>query len=203
MPSRCSAITNLAGSFRAWRSALIGVLVLSVTTTLWADVCVWRDPERTMQKVFPSARDYKTITVKMTADKIGAIEKDLGRKLDDSEKGEFNFYDIVGTSQGKPQKLGTVIALAGRGEYGTIEVVIGVDPQGRIIGAYIQRSRERVTRALESPQFLEQFKGKTKNDPFDVGAAIKSAGPDADAASRIVAFVIKKMLVFRDVLTPA
>lgn len=203
MPSRCSFIMNSAGNSKVWRWTLIGALLLSMATPLWADVCVWRDPERTMQKIFPSARDYKTITVKMTPDKIAAIEKALGAKLDDSEKGEFNFYDIVGVAQGKPQKLGTLIALAGRAEYGTLEVVIGVDPNGRIIGAYIQRSRERVTRALESPQFLDQFKGKTKNDPFDVGAAIKSAGPDADAASRIVAFVIKKMLVFRDVLTPA
>lgn len=203
MRSRCSSIMNSAGSFKAWRWTLIGVLLLSVTAPLWADVCVWRDPERTMQKIFPSARDYKTITVKMTAEKIAAIEKALGTKLDDSEKGEFNFYDIVGVEQGKPQKLGTLIALAGRAEFGTLEVVIGVDPNGRIVGAYIQRSRERVTRALESPQFLDQFKGKTKSDTFDVGTGIKSAGADADAASRIVAFVIKKMLVFRAVLTPA
>lgn len=203
MHSPCSSTTNSAGSFKTFRWTLVGVFLMSVATPLWADVCVWRDPERTMQRIFPSARDYKTITVKMTADKIDAIEKALGAKLDDSEKREFNFYEVVGVSQGRPQKLGTVIALAGRAEYGTIEVVIGVDPNGRIIGAYIRRSRERVTRALESPQFLEQFKGKARNDALDVGTTIKSAGPDADAASRVVASVIRKMLVFREVLTAA
>lgn len=157
-----------------------------------ADVCVWRDPERTMQKIFPQARDYKTITVKM-ADKIPAIEKQLGAKMDESEKGEFNYYDILGGSG----KLGTIMALAGKGEYGVIEVVIGLDANGKIVGAYIQRSRERGTKALESADFLSQFAGKTKNDGF---GGIKPA-PGAENASQVVTFVVKKMLVFHDVLT--
>lgn len=168
---------------------------------IFADVCVWRDPERTMQKIFPAARDYKTITVKMAPDKIAGIEKAINAKLDDSEKKEFNFYDITAVVHGKPQQIGTIIALAGRGEYGVIEVVIGVDGTGKILGAYIQRSRERVTRAIDSPAFLQQFKGKTKDDGFDVGSAIKPPSAEAESASRVVAFVIKKMLVFYDVLS--
>lgn len=203
MRSRCSSTMSSAASFERPRAVLVAVLVLAVVTPVWADVCVWRDPERTMQKIFPAARDYRTVTVKMTPDKVSTIEKLLGAKLDDSEKGEFNFYDINGIVQGKPQKLGTLIALAGTGEYGVIEVVIGVDPNGRVVGSYIQRSRERVTHALENPEFLNQFKGKTKDDAFEVGSAIKPAIPDAVAASRTVAFVIKKMLLFRAVLTPA
>lgn len=203
MRSRCSSITSSAASFRALRRIVVAVLLVGAATPLWADVCIWRDPERTIQKIFPTARDYKTVTMKITPDKAGAIENVLGAKLDDSEKGEFNFYDIVGLAHGKPQKLGTLIALAGRGEYGVIEVVIGVDPTGRIVGSYIQRSRERVTHALESPDFLNQFKGKTKDDRFDVGSALKPAAGDALEASRTVALVIKKMLVFRAALTAA
>ena len=203
MRLRCSSITSSAVSSRAVRRLAVAALLVALATPVWADVCVWRDPERTMQRIFPAARDYKTVTVKITADKASAIEKVLGAKLDESEKGEFNFYEIVGLVQGKPQKLGTLIALAGTGEYGVIEVVIGVDPNGRIVGSYIQRSRERVTHALESPDFLIQFKGKSKDDPFDVGSAVKPAAGDALEASRTIAFVIKKMLVFRAVLAPA
>jgi len=165
-----------------------------------ADVCVWRDPERTMQNIFPEARDYKTITVKFAPDKVSAIEKQLGAPIEEASQGEFNFYDIIGAAGGKPRKMGTIIALAGKGEYGVIEVVIGVDNAGKILGAYIQRSRERVTKVLESPAFLDQFKGKTKAGSFDVGSAIKPASADAEAASRTVAFVIRKMLVFYQVL---
>lgn len=199
MYSRFSFTTSLAGNFR--RAVLVVLAILLAAMPTLADVCVWRDPERTMQKIFPAARDYKTITVKMTPDKIAAIERAINAKLDDSEKNEFNFYDITAVVRGKPQKIGTIVALAGRGEYGVIEVVIGLDGAGKIAGVYIQRSRERVTRALESPAFLQQFKGKSKEDGFDVGSIIKPASADADSASQVVAFVIKKMLVFYDVLS--
>ncbi len=180
---------------------LIGVLLLEVTAfSARADVCVWRDPERTMQKIFPQARDYKTRTLKMTPEKIAAIENAIGVPLEASERKEFDIYDITGEVEGKPGTIGTIMALAGKGDYGAIEIVIGVDGDGKVIGAYIQRSRERVTRALQSPEFLIQFAGKTRNDGFDIGKDIKPASPDAEAASRVVAFVVKKMLVFHDVL---
>lgn len=154
-----------------------------------------------MQKLFPAARDYKTITAKMTPAWIAAIEKGIGTKLDQSEKREFDRYEITGEVGGKAQKIGTVLALAGKGEYGSIEIVIGVDVDGKVVGANIQRSRERATKVLQSPEFLNQFAGKTGNDGFEVGKDIKPASPDAEAGSRVVAFVVKKMLVFYDVLT--
>lgn len=179
---------------------LTGFLLLGFTASALADVCVWRDPERTMQKIFPQARDYKTRTLKMTPEKIAAIEKAIGTPLDASERKEFDVYDIIGEAQGKPGKIGTIMALAGKGDYGTIEIVIGVDGVGKVVGAYIQRSRERVTRALQTPEFLKQFVGKTKSDSFEVGKDIKPASQEAEAASKVVAFVVKKMLVFYDVL---
>ena len=196
MALRCSSITNSASRF----SYVLMPLLALFAPPARADVCVWRDPERTMQNIFPEARDYKTITVKFARDKVSAIEKQLGSPIEEASQGEFNFYDIVGAVGGKPRKMGTIIALAGKGEYGVIEVVIGVDNAGKILGAYIQRSRERVTKALESPAFLDQFKGKTKASSFDVGSAIKPASADAETASRTVAFVIRKMLVFYQVL---
>lgn len=154
-----------------------------------------------MQRIFPAARDYKTITVKLTPETIAAIEKAIGGPLENSEKSEFNFYELTGTVGGKTQRIGTIVALAGKGEYGAIEVVIGVDEGGKIVGTYIQRARERATKALQSKSFLEQFVGKTKDGDFDVGKAIVPASPEAEAASRVVAFVVKKMLVFHGVLT--
>jgi hypothetical protein len=153
-----------------------------------------------MQKIFPDARDYKTVTVKMAPERIAATERLLGEKLDPSEKAEFNFYEIVGAVRGKPLKIGTIMALAGKGEYGAIEVVIGVDDDGRIVGAYIQRSRERVSKALKSPAFLNQFVGKSKRDGFQVGQHIVPASAEAELASRIVASVVRKMLIFHAVL---
>ena len=196
MALRFSFITNSASCF----SCAVLLLLVLFAAPARADVCVWRDPERTMQNIFPDARDYKTITVKFAPAKVSDIEKQLGSPIGEASQGEFNFYDIMGAVGGKPRKVGTLIALAGKGEYGVIEVVIGVGNTGKIIGAYIQRSRERVTKALESPAFLDQFKGKTKASSFEVGSGIKPASADAEAASRTVAFVIRKMLVFYQIL---
>ena len=182
------------------RGLALVLLIAFWTQISFADVCVWRDPERTMQKIFPQARDYRTVTLRMTPARISAMEQLLGTKLDESEKNEFNFYEITGVVAGKPQTIGTILALAGRGEYGVIEVVIGIDTTGRISGVYIQRSRERVTRALEAPAFLEQFRGKTKDDSLDVGKAIKPASAESAKASRVISTTIRKMLVFHDVL---
>lgn len=182
------------------RAVVVMLFLALAASSARADVCVWRDPERTMQKIFPQARDYRTVTVKMTPDRIANIEKSLGAKLDDSEKNEFNFYRITGITNGKPGTIGTIIALAGKGEYGAIEVVIGVDRDGKILGAYIQRSRERATSALESPKFLKQFVGKTKDSGFEVGKDITPVSPNAEQSSRVVAFVVRKMVIFYDVL---
>ena len=199
MHSRHKSISSSAIAFSARLLVLLALWL--PTASLRADVCVWRDPERTMQKLFPQARDYKTRTLKMTPERIAAIERAIGTKLEDTERKEFDLYEITGSQDGKPQKLGTVLALAGKGEYGTIEVVVGVDGAGKLVGAYIQRTRERVSKALQSPEFLNQFAGKAKTDGFDMGKDLKPASPDAEAASRVVAFVVKKMLVFHDVLT--
>lgn len=199
MGSPFSSITSSAGRCSQGLRFLLAAALLAMP--LLADVCVWRDPERTMQKIFPTARDYRTTTVKFTPENVGALEKELGSRIEEpSQGGEFNFYDIIGAAGGKPQKMGTIIALAGKGEYGVIEVVIGVDNAGKILGAYIQRSRERVTKALEAPAFLDQFKGRTRADSFEVGSVLKPASADAVVASRTVALVIRKMLVFYHVL---
>lgn len=197
-----SQLKSISSSVIGFSAPLLVALALWLSVApLSADVCVWRDPERTMQKLFPQARDYKTRTLKMTLERMAAIEQAIGAKLEDTERKEFDLYEITGSVDGRPQKLGTVLALAGKGEYGTIEVVIGVDGAGKLVGVYIQRTRERVSKALQSPDFLNQFAGKTKNDGFGVGKDIKPAAADAEAASRVVAFVVKKMLVFHDVLT--
>ncbi len=189
-------------SFSSISISAISCSLLLAAMPLAADVCVWRDPERTMQRIFPRARDYRTVTVKMSPPAVAAIEEELGLRLDTSEKVEFNFYEITGGGSGSAARIGTIIALAGTGEYGTIEVVVGVS-DGRIVGTYIQKSRERVTKAVSSREFLDQFTGKTKSDSFDVGAgaAIHPASPDAVAASKVVALVVRKMLVIHSVLT--
>ena len=179
-------------------AAMLGLLLAPPAAR--ADVCVWRDPERTMTQLFPTATDYRTVTKRITADVARTIEERIGTRLDDSERAEFNYYEITGRAGGSIRRLGTVLALAGSGEYGAIEVVIGLDPGERIVGVYIQRMRERQGEKLRADDFLGQFRGKSKDDALEVGRDIRPAGA-APTGSRVVALAVKKMLVFYDVLS--
>ena len=181
------------------RAALLLVAVLA-SSAARADVCVWRDPERTMTKLFPAATDYRTVTKRITPEIARQIEQRIGSPLDASERAEFNYYEITGQAGGATRRLGTVLALAGRGEYGAIEVVIGLDPDERIVGAYIQRMRERQADKLRAEEFLGQFRGKSQADAFEPGRDVRLVA-EAPAASRVVALAVKKMLAFYDVLT--
>lgn len=156
-----------------------------------ADVCVWRDPERTMIKLFPKARDYKTEVYNLTPPQIQRIEALAGEPLEASEKIEYNLYAI--TADG--HTLGWVLALAGPGEYGVIETVVGLNTDRSIRGVYLQRVRERKRDALKSEAFLGQFVGKRQSDALDVEPV---AG--AENASREIARLIKKMLAYEAVL---
>lgn len=184
---------------RATRLASLVALSALCATPALADVCVWRDPDKTMARLFPDARDYLTVTKKMTPAVGQRIEAQLGSRLDDSEKSEFNFYDLRARRNGKAVSVGTAMALAGRGEYGVIEVVVGLDRSGVIRSVYIQRSRERTNKTIRSEDFLKQFVGKAVRDPLQFGKDLKRP-PGADVATEAVRVTIRKMLLFHQEL---
>lgn len=170
---------------------------LSVVALLasWAaaDVCVWRDPDRAMSRLFPAARDYKTVDVKIGADALARIEKRLGKPLDPGERDSWIYYAITGK---KGEMIGHVLTDAERGEYGAIELVMGVDPAGKTTSIYVQRSRER-DKVFKSKDFLARFIGKTVADPVSLGKDIEGA---RSIATEQVAFGVSKMLVMYDEL---
>ncbi len=186
---RLRHILNLRSSF----SLLILAGAVFWAATGYADVCVWRDPERTMQKIFPQARDYETIERKISGEKAGVIENRLGKPLDPGEREDWIFYKIRG-NKGEP--LGYVLTDAEKGEYGAIEIVMGITPEGKVAGVYIQRARER-DKEFKSRDFLDQFIGKTKENPLHIGKDIKAEG---SLPAEQVSFAARKMLIMYDEL---
>lgn len=120
--------------------------------------CIWRNPERTMVRIFPDAVDYKTITKRITSQKLKKIEDKAGRLLA-GQREAFQYYELM--AEGK--SLGHILASTQKGEYGAIEFVFGVDNAGKITSIYIQRSRER-DREFKKREFLDQFIGKSLKD---------------------------------------
>ncbi len=172
-------------------SALAVVALLASSAA--ADVCVWRDPDRAMSRLFPAARDYKTVDIKIGADALARIEKRLGRPLDPGERVDWIYYAITGK---KGELLGHVLTDAERGEYGAIELVMGVDPAGKTTSLYVQRARER-DKVFKSKGFLARFVGKTAADLASLGEDIEGA---RSTATEQVAFGVRKMLIMYDEL---
>lgn len=176
------------------KAILIAVLLAAWAGSAWADVCVWRDPERTMARLFPDARDYRTAVHKLTPAQVARIGTLAGQPLTPDETHEFNIYEVT---DGK-RVIGRVLALAGPGEYGTIETVVGIGADDRIRGVYIQRIRERQRAALQSEAFLGQFKGQALTPALSV-----TPPADAEKPAQVVIGLVRKMLAFDRVLSTA
>lgn len=175
------------------KALLVVLLVVSLVSESFADVCVWRDPERTMTRLFPKAKDYETIDRKISNEQRDRIEQQLGKPLDPGERENWLYYRIRG-EKGEP--LGYILTDAEKGEYGVIEIVMSIATDGKIIGLYIQRARER-DKEFKSKEFLDQFIRKTKSDPIQVGKDIKAK---TSLPTEQVAFGVRKMLVMFDQL---
>lgn len=89
-----------------------------------------------------------------------------------------------------------MLALAGEGEYGVIETVIGIGPDARIRGVYLQRIRERQREAVQSDTFLGQFQGRSLERELNVNLP---AG--AEKPAQVITGLVRKMLAYDEVLT--
>ncbi len=132
--------------------------VKSFTQELY--ICVWRNPERTMTRIFKEAKDYRTITKKITSSQLEIIEKRLGSKLLPGQRETYQYYEMLDATGAV---LGYIIAASQKGEYGAIEFVFGLDGEKKINGIYIQRARER-DKEFKKEEFLKQFITKSIKD---------------------------------------
>lgn len=165
-----------------------------------AGVCIWRFPDKDIQTLFSKATGYKTEVLTYTKDQKLLIEKELGYKLDDDET-KFNFYRILKDST----EIGLVLTHSAKGQYGVIEVVIGLkykadttakDTNAFVTGVLIQRDREIKSKELRSSKFLEQFLGKSVKSEFDDIELVKGA----EKASRAVILSVRKLLIVNKIL---
>lgn len=81
---------------------------------------------------------------------------------------------------------GRAISVSPKGYSGPIDMLVGIDPQGKVSGVKILNHRETpgLGANIVRPKFLDQFKGKTLKDPIEpkkdidalTGATISSKG---------------------------
>jgi hypothetical protein len=156
-------------------------------------VCVWRNPERTMTRLFPEAKDYRTVTVPIPPDALARIEKRAGAALLPGQREQYQYFEML---DGDGKVIGHTQAMTQKGEFGAIEFVFGMDLQRRVNGLYIQRQRER-DRNFREEDFLARFRGVA---PADADTLADPAGDSGSTGTRAVTLGVRKALIEFDEL---
>jgi hypothetical protein len=197
-----------------WKALAVAILLCVMGLTVWwleratngpietidvtrADVssapamCPWRDPPHDMQAFFPGATAYRTDVLILSRLRL-QITKRLGPDTP-LEVNALYLYRIE--RSGRP--VGTVLVRRTAGQYGAIEVVAGVGPDGHVVGMRLQRLREppAIAGALTAPGWLGAFRGKTASSAFRIGGDLPDVPPAARESARAVARAVRALLI--------
>ena len=152
----------------------------------------WREPERDLAPLFPGTSGYRTETLL-----LGALRLEILRRLGPNSTLRESALDAHRVRRANGTLAGTVLVRRAPGEYGAIELVVGVDPAGRVAGVRVQRQREPQPTAaiLTSARWLGALRGKTAADAWRVGDDVLAVPPAARPSADALAAAVRALLV--------
>src|SRR5262245_25963950 len=154
-----------------------------IATTLEpSPVCPWREPAKDLLALFPPATNY-LIESRVLSSATSELRKRLGRHLSPDEN-PLRIHRV----QHEGTRLGSVLVTRVKGEYGGIELVTALEPDGTVRGVVIQSQREPevIAEVITSRAFCRAFVGKSAAAPLRLGEDL----PDVPAAARATAQAI-------------
>jgi hypothetical protein len=144
--------------------------------------CELNDPDRDIQKIFPQSTGYKTQYFTIQEAGGEKLKKEVEEKLKDifdplyeSLDVPYSYYTVL---KGK-DVIGYVHGVNQKGAYGTMQIILATDPDGKIIGYYYQKISSPEASKFRDKSFADQFLGLTladfykSDDPEGKVAAIK------------------------------
>ncbi|MGC8668190.1 MAG: hypothetical protein ACP5VE_08770 [Chthonomonadales bacterium] len=154
-------------------------------------ICPWRDPERDLRAFFGPGVSYSTEILVLSRARAWLV-----KAIGPTAELPANVLYVRRVRRGDAF-VGSIVTGRAPGRFGAVEVVVGVDPKGRIIGVRIQRSREvgASGRLLASGKWLAAFAGKSAQDAFRPGADLPAASPGAEDTARAVSAEIRALLL--------
>jgi hypothetical protein len=156
-----------------------------------APLCPWREPQRDIRAFFPGATGTREETIILSHLRVAMI-RDLGRPLTSEEMLLRPFRVLRGS-----ERLGTVLVRRVKGEFGAIELVLAVAPEGTVRGLRVQRMREPapIAAALTAPGWLSAFQGKTADSPLQSGEDLLRVNEETSRSAAAVADGVRSMLI--------
>lgn len=136
-----------------------------------------------MKRLFPAADSFVTKPVAVTPAQRKAIESRLGKTLEGHDL-KTNAY--IASSGGR--SAGIIWVTDAHLQEGLVDVVVGVDTQGKLTGVALEHSPNP---RLAQSGYLGQYKGLTVRSAFQEGKDLKPLTGQAPA-SKLVAQAVKK-----------
>ena len=156
-----------------------------------APLCPWREPEADLRKFFADATRHETETRILSGRRV-ELAGSLGRPPAPDELA-LHVHRIFREAH----PLGTVMTRRVKGEFGSIEIVLATDPGGQVRGVRFQRVREppSITAALQKPEWLAAFAGKTAASHWRLGDDLPAVEAEAIPSAQAVVEGVRSLLI--------
>lgn len=160
--------------------AVISLIIFSCGISFAAIGCTLNDPDRDIQKLFPQSTGYKTDFITIQERGGEKLKKEVEEKLGDTFDPLYESLDVpysYYTVLKEKDIIGYVHGVNQKGIYGTIQIILATDPDGKIIGFYYQKISSPEADKFRDKTFTDQFLGLTLADFY------KSSDPNGRVAA--------------------
>ena len=157
-------------------------------------MCPWREPDLDLREFFSDGARYETETRILSGQRLELSER-LGRTPTAGEN-TLRVHRVFH----QQQPMGLVLTSRVKGEYGAIEIVLATFPGGEVRGLRLQRLREpgSIADALQQPDWLAAFRGKTARSQWKLGDDIPDVSPPARLSAAAIVDGVRSLLILLD-----
>lgn len=160
--------------------------------------------EDALKQIFGTKPDIVEETKELEGEELDQVKERLGGKLHDFQEGSesaqveaedevtFHFAEQDG------KRYGVAIVVTEPGKWGPVTFIIAMDMKGTVRTVKVLSYEEKRGRPIARSSFLNQFKGKSSDDPVKVGQGISGIS-GATISSRSAAFAVRKAIALYEV----
>jgi hypothetical protein len=172
-------------------------VVHNTSTVELAPMCPWREPEADLRAFFPGATGHRQDPRILSAQRL-EIQHRLGRPPTPEENALYLNQALAGE-----KLLGVILTRRVKGEFGGIEVVLAINPDGTARGVRLQREREpdAVSAAIRSPRWLARFRGWSPAASPDQAAILAALPAPARKTGAAIVEAVHNLLVLHEIAT--
>ncbi len=145
--------------------------------------------DEALKVLLPQAQDIKEETKALSEEQKQSISKMAEIEFDPELDKEYHFY--IGRADG--QIVGYAVIDTVKGKWGPIHYMLSIEPDGRIKDIVVLELKERRGRPVKERKFLDQFIGKTLQDPIKLKKDVKGVS-GATISSRGMSNGIRKIV---------